>query len=329
MLETFYNFIESMLGVDQQTANKLVASFVILLTLWLIRLIAFRLISRRFTDQPRAFYNARRTVDYIMVLAGVFLVGRLWLDGIQSLATYLGLLSAGLVIALQDLLINLSGYVFITWRQPFVVGDRLQIGEVKGDVVDIRMFSFDLIEIGGRVGAEQSTGRIIHVPNGTVFKEDIANYNQGLPYIWDEIPFVVTFESDWRKAKQLLEAIVTRHAPDVREGVEKYNRSVHKRYVIAYRMLTPIVYTQIVDNGVELTMRFMLEPRKRRGIEQVIYEDVLDAFGPHWDIDFAYPTHREYIHYHERKEPPTQEAPTVQGRRLRPEDEDFENRKKG
>ena len=67
-----------------------------------------------------------------------------------------------------------------------------------------RIFMFTLMEIGNWVDADQSTGRVIHIPNGKVFKEVLANYSKGFQYIWNEIPVLVTFESNWKKAKEIL-----------------------------------------------------------------------------------------------------------------------------
>jgi len=89
------------------------------------------------------------------------------------------LLSAGIAIALKDVFVNLAGFIFIMWRQPLEVGHRIQIGEVAGDVVDIRPFQFTILEIGNWVDADQSTGRMIHIPNGKIFTENLANYHFG------------------------------------------------------------------------------------------------------------------------------------------------------
>lgn len=128
----------------------------------------------------------------------------LWSGSFVSFSTYLGLLSAGLAIALKDLVINIAAWGFILTRRPFEVGDRIEIGQISGDVIDQRIFQFTLMEIGNWVKGDQSTGRIIHIPNQQVFTMPLANYNKGFQYIWNELNIVVTFESNWEKAKKLL-----------------------------------------------------------------------------------------------------------------------------
>jgi small-conductance mechanosensitive channel len=309
-------FITLNIDLDSPFQRNLLSSLLIILLLWLVRWLALRFIHRQYADNARMRYNWRKTVEYASVVLGILLVGRLWLAGIGTLVTYLGLLSAGIAIALQDLIVALAGWVFIVWRRPFVVGDRVEIDGNLGDVIDIRLFSFSLLEIGHRIQAEQSTGRIIHVPNGKIFSEMLANMHQGFPYIWNEIPVLITFESDWEKAKAILANIINEVAPDVSEVVKQYGRRTDQRFVISYSNTTPTVYTHVGDSGVVLTLRYLVDPRKRRGSEQDIWEATLRAFRLHWDIDFAYPTQREYLHFQERPLPPDpQEAQTVVAQR--------------
>ena len=291
--------------------RNLLYTFLIIILLGLTRWLLMRFIHRRYAENTRMLYNLRKTVEYASVIIGILLVGRLWLEGIGTLVTYLGLLSAGIAIALQDLIVALAGWMFIVWRRPFVVGDRIEIDEHAGDVIDIRLFSFSMLEIGRRIKAEQSTGRIIHIPNGKIFTEVLTNMHQGFPFIWNEIPVMVSFESDWEKAKAILVNIINDLAPDVSEAVRKARRS-GQRFVISYSNLSPTVYTSVADSGVVLTLRYMVDPRQRRGSEQDIWEAILRAFKHHWNIDFAYPTQREYLHFEEGKKPPNpQEMTTV------------------
>ncbi|HEX9250738.1 MAG TPA: mechanosensitive ion channel domain-containing protein [Ignavibacteriaceae bacterium] len=210
------------------------------------------------------------------------------------MGTFLGLLSAGVAIALKDPLVNMVSWAFILIRQPFKVGDRIQIGEVAGDVIDIRLFQFSIMEIGNWVDAEQSTGRIIHIPNGIVFTVPQANYTAEFQYIWNEIPVLVTFESDWKKAKQILTDIINKQGVLFSEGAERQLIEASKKFLIFYSKLTPIVYTLVKDSGVMLTMRYMCNPRERRMTEEKIWEDVLNKFAECDDIDLAYPTQRFY-----------------------------------
>ncbi len=304
-------FLQEYLNLSLAVQNKLFTSLLVLVGLWFLRFIARRISYRQFQENPQMLYSSRKILDYVIAVLGVFAFGRIWIDAVQSMATYLGLLSAGLAIALQDLIVSLAGWLFIIWRRPFVVGDRIQVGEDMGDVIDIRLFSFSMLEIGKRIDAEQSTGRVLHLPNSFIFKQTIANFNQGLPYLWNEIPVLITFESDWEKAKRILADIVNKHAPDLRAGVEAYNKTVNNRFIISYKNVAPAIYTEVADSGVLFTLRYLVEPRQRRGNEQAIWEDILRAFHGHWDIDFAYPTQREYIHFREKKEPEIYEAPTV------------------
>ncbi|GAB4254004.1 MULTISPECIES: mechanosensitive ion channel family protein [Deferrisoma] len=279
----------------------------VVLGLWALRRTVLRLVDRR-VDDPDKLYHWRKGTAYAAAALGVLLVGRIWIRGFQSVATVLGLLSAGVAIALRDLLVNLAGWLFLVWRRPFEVGDRIQIGAVAGDVIDIRIFQFTLLEIGGWVEADQSTGRIVHVPNGRVFSEAVANYDKGFRYIWNELPVLVTFESDWRRAKEILLEIARTHAGQLGSAAQEKLRAAARRYMIRYGALTPTVYTAVRDSGVLLTIRYLCEPRRRRGTEQALWEAILEAFAAEPRIDFAYPTRRYFDHAAEGK-PALREAP--------------------
>jgi small-conductance mechanosensitive channel len=152
------------------------------------------------------------------------------------------------------------------------------------------------MEIGNWVDADQSTGRVLHIPNRKVFSENIANYTKGFTFLWHEVPVIITFESDWRKGKTILEKIAVRHTVQLTPKIERRIKNAAKSYLIYYKNLTPIVYTKVVDHGVMLTIRYLSDPRKRRGTEQAIWEEILDAFAQEPTLDFAYPTQRLYYH---------------------------------
>ncbi len=298
MLDDISNLIEIILaseGYTQELQQKIISSVVIICGLWLLRWVIVWIINYE-TQDIRHRYSWKKTANYVAFVLGIILVGRIWVAGVQSAATFLGLASAGLAIALQGPLTNLAGWIFILWRRPFEVGDRLEIEAYMGDVVDINLFQFSMLEIGNWVHADQSTGRIVHVPNRLIFTNGIFNYTQGFEYIWHEIPVLITFESNWEKAKRLLQEIADNRVKTSSQEAGHQVRKAARRYLIKYPTLTPIVYTKVEDYGILLTIRYICKARRRRSSEQMLWEDILHAFGREPDIEFAYPTQRFYTH---------------------------------
>lgn len=167
--------------LDSSLSWKLAASIAVIVLLWLIFRLALSLVHIRI-DDARRLYSWRKSLSLITIGLGTLALGWLWLPVLQSWATFLGLVSAGIVVALQGPITNLAGWIFVVWRRPFVAGDRVEIGENRGDVIDIRLFQFTLLEIGNWVEADQSTGRILHIPNGQVFTQSLANYTRRFIY---------------------------------------------------------------------------------------------------------------------------------------------------
>jgi len=185
---------------------------------------------------------------------------------------------------------------------------------VRGDVIDQRIFQFTIMEIGNWVDGDQSTGRVVRIPNGKIFNEPLANYSKGFRYIWSEAQVLVTFESNWKKAKQILSEIANARTEHLTREAEKRVREASAKMMIFYNTLTPIVYTSVKDSGIALSVRFLCEPRGRRGVEQSIWEDILDRFAECDDIDFAYPTQRFYNNVLEGKPQARAEMPVISKR---------------
>ncbi|MCP5100473.1 MAG: mechanosensitive ion channel, partial [Chloroflexi bacterium] len=160
----------------------------------------------------------------------------------------------------------------------------------------IQILNFSMLEIGNWVDAEQSTGRVVHVPNRMVFNQHVANYSSGIPYIWNEIPIPVTFESDWQLAQKLLQEITERHSlcPTAQEKEEI--RKASKKSNVRYPKVDPVVYTKASSSGVVLTLRYLCRPRQRRTSEQAIWQEILLLFAKEKELDFAYSTQRIFYH---------------------------------
>jgi len=284
---------EIMVWLRTDMAMKLAITIIALVVFYVLKTVTAKVICRKVEDDKRR-YHIRRTVSYVYTFIMVIMIGSFWFQGIASLSTFLGLASAGLAVAMHDTIANMAGFFFIEARKPFKVGDRIQLEGFKGDVIDIRLFQFSLVEVGNWVDADQSTGRIIHVPNSMVLRSPLSNYHIGFEYIWNEIPVLITFESNWKKAKELLLGIGRENAEYLSQGAQAQIRNAARKYLIVAGKLTPTVYTSVKDSGVMLTIRYLVDPRQRRGTEQKMWEDILDAFSKEADIDLAYPTTRFY-----------------------------------
>jgi small-conductance mechanosensitive channel len=234
------------------------------------------------------YYKVKTSIGYFLFIISIIMIITIWV-GIQfsNASTYLGLASAGIAFALRDIFLNLASWLLIIWKKPFTIGDRIQVGTVAGDVIDQNVFYLTLMEIKNWVNGEQSTGRIIHVPNSKVFSEPVANYSKGFQYIWNEITVNLTIDSNWKKAKTLLQSILTEQTSHLTEEAVNKVHNASRKYMIYYNKLTPTVYTNVANNQVQLSLRYLCEPRNRRNSEHEIWEQILTTFKEEQDLRFS------------------------------------------
>lgn len=277
---------------DSELTGRVVLTLLLIGALFIVRWLVLRGVRAR-VEHGGGYFRTKKWIGYAVTVLGIFGLVRIWFGGTGGLTTYLGILSAGIAIALASVLENLAGWVFIITRRPFRVGDRVEIEGRAGDVVDIRAFRFSMLEIGNWVDADQSTGRLVHVPNGKVFSEQVFNYTEGFPYIWDEIAVMVTFESDWRRAERIITEALAEHAPDTQEpAVVEAIREAGHQYLIRYRHLTPTTYVKAQDSGVTITGRYLVGVRSRRSVSDALWRAILESFAAEPAVDLAYPTTR-------------------------------------
>jgi len=286
------NFLTEV-GMTVPIQDKIIFTISILVFLWIFQWLILLFTVRLSKADVSNKYYRKKTTAYVIYLIGILSLSWVWVDRFESLATFFGLITAGLAIAFKDLIMNIVGWLYILGRKPFKIGDRIEIDNVAGDVVDISLFRFVLMEIGNWVHAEQSTGRILHVPNAKIINSPLANYTDEFEFIWNEIPICVTFESDWQLAKKILTDISNEHHEKHGDTADQKIKNTSSKYLIVYRKTTPIVYTSLQENGVLLTIRYLCPVRARRGSVQEILEEILHQFKKE-NISFAYPTQRFY-----------------------------------
>ncbi len=247
-----------------------------------------RLLSR-YVEDPDRRYRASKMVGRLLGLFTALAILFVWSAGQgPGPATILTVVGAGLAIALREVLLSFAAWVHMLIRAPYQSGDRIEVNGLQGDVIDIRPLHSTLMETQGLVEGGQSTGRIVHIPNNWLYQHGVYNYTQGFRFIWNEIPFTVTFRSNWQAARDILVKLASEATGPVEEQAREEIRKMSREYLVHYDVLTPFAYVRVTQNGILLSLRHLTEVRKRRTMEHRLTIRALEAFQKHGDIELAY-----------------------------------------
>lgn len=215
-------------------------------------------------------------------------------DFLTGLGTVIAVLLAGVAIALQDVLKSVVGWLYLSSRSGIEVGTRVEVNGTTGDVIDVGVLKTTMLEVGNLVYGRQATGRLVTIPNYQMLSEATVVSGGVNPFVWQEVRVTVTFESDWRRAEEILKQAGEELHAEIESELEAGFRSLERRYAFKYGTRTPIVYVTIGDSGVQLTLRYMVNVRRRRGSEDRVSRLVLDQLVAEPAIELAYPTYRLY-----------------------------------
>ena len=285
---------------ENPIVSKLITSGIVLGIVYLALFFVRRYINSLKVEIEKR-HQYRKRASYAAALIYILILVPIWAGSTQQWATVLSVMGAGIALALHEVLLNMAGWVYIVVRRPYKEGDRIELGGLRGDVIDIQLFQTTLLEIGNWVDGDQSTGRVVHLPHGQIFRNPLYNYTKGFEFLWHETSIIVTFESNWEKAGDILLKCGEEESHEIQEGVQKKIDKMSHDYLIYYKKFTPIVYTKIEDSGVKLTLRYLTEAKKRRTGLDTISRKILSAINAAPDIDFAYPTYRIYKRGEEKK----------------------------
>ncbi|MEP7160757.1 MAG: mechanosensitive ion channel domain-containing protein [Dermatophilaceae bacterium] len=285
----------TLVGVSKTTGVKLLFTLTLIAAALLLRYLVLRGVRRVLggdVADPRRFW-ARQGLQ--LVVAVILIVGLLsiWITPQTDVSTGIGLISAGLAFALQQVIVSLAAYFVILRGDTFGVGDRITLGGVRGDVVRLGFLRTTIMEMGQPpsvaaadpavwVNSRQYTGRLVTVTNGAIFSDPVYNYTRDFPYLWEELTLPVGYESDRRRAEQILLAAARDHAIVDDVVADRSLAFMRSRYAMADASIEPAVYWRITDNWLELSLRFLVPQRGVREIKDAMSRDILtglDAAG--------------------------------------------------
>ena len=273
------DFLSKLLGVETEYIKLKIISFEIILVIYIIKLITKKIYSKSSVSSKKKFiYN--RSIQMVLNVITFILILLVWSEKLQSIITLISFISAGLTIAIREIIFNFFAGIYIKFSKPFELEDRIEIDGIRGDVIKINALGFEVLDVQEKEKGEQSTGKITHIPNSKVFQEPLKNYVKAFKYIWDEIMIDIDINSDLEKTKEIIYNILREDEilKTIPGKMEDAIDDVTVEYRIYYNELMPIIYTKIVKDHIELSIRFLVHPKKARNVENNIYEKILEEY---------------------------------------------------
>jgi small-conductance mechanosensitive channel len=280
-----------LIGFSAATGRKLLLTVVLVVLVLLVsagvRWLAGPIL--RGSGHERGRFWARQVTQILAAVVLVVGLISIWFEDPTRFAGALGLVTAGVAVALQRVITSLAAYLIILRGRVFTVGDRITIGGVRGDVVRLGFMQTAVMEMGEPpavqdappstwVTARQYTGRIVHVTNDKIFDSPVYNYTREFPYLWEEIRLPIHFDADRPRAEEILLDAARRHAHSFEQDARRALGELQRRFFLPEDVdLEPKVYLRITDNWVELTLRFVTSERGVRAVKDAMSREILAA----------------------------------------------------
>ena len=274
LLKDFCKYLSKVTTIEEIYIYLLVATTIVFLIFLGLRKLGKLIINKKFTD--RKGYYITQSFLIILNILEILCLLFIWDDYIKNLMTLISVVSAALTIALRELILNFFCGLYIKIKKPFNVEDRIQIDDLKGDVMNISALNFEVLEVSNKDDRGQSTGIVITFPNSIVFSKAIKNINKGFKYVWDELTINIKMDCDLVKNKQELYKIV--NGLEVVKNIPKKMKEevdiVNQTNRVYFNKYDPIIYTKLVGDHIELTIRYLMHPKKSRYVESVIWNKI-------------------------------------------------------
>lgn len=274
IITKFSQVLSKNMGINYKYIELLVSTILVLAIIAVIKKIGSRFIHLIKNDRKEFIYNTRfKLILNILLVLCLFFV---WEDYIESLITLISFLSAAIAFALRDIILNWFCGIYNRIKKIFKIEDRIEIDGIKGDVINISTLGFEILEINEKEENGQSTGVFVNYPNSVIFQKPIKNITKGFKYIWNEMTIKVALDNNIANTKKELYRIINsiEEIKNTPRKMKKAVSNINAEYRIYFNQYDPMIYTKIVDNHVELTLRFLVNPKKARFIESKIWNQI-------------------------------------------------------
>ena len=276
----YYNYSYYYLFKGFQTLFALTVVYLI------FRLILEELISKKIKS-AKAKYSFNKTISILYILFFLLALIYIWVEQTETLLISYGLIGAGIAVSLQDVFRNFAGGIVIFLTGIYRVGDRIEINSKIGDVIEIGVFYTTMMVVGELSENSQATGRISLIPNSFVLSSNINNFTKDHSFIWDEITIPITYDSDWKKSSDKLLDIVKNETSDIAEKADKEITRLGEKYYLPKKPVDPVVFLNLTDNWINLTIRYVTDTKNRRELRDKINRLILTLIEESKDITIA------------------------------------------
>lgn len=273
-LTNLKNFLE----VNNTYIDLILTTLAILLIANIIKRILTRLLLIKKDNKTE--YQQKKLINFLITTFTILLLIVIWMPYIKNILTFISFISAAMTIALREFIYNLFSGIYIRVRKPFSVEDRIEIDETRGDVININMLNFEILEVSEKDHYNgQSTGIIVTIPNSMIFTKPLKNFNKIFKYIWNEMTIKIPLEENVSEAKRVIYKIVNNNeiVNKIPTKMQKQIDNLSPNYRIYYNKYEPIIYTKVDGDVIELTVRYLIHPKKVRYVESTIWEQILKA----------------------------------------------------
>ncbi|MFH1568157.1 MAG: mechanosensitive ion channel domain-containing protein [Gemmatimonadota bacterium] len=241
-----------------------------------IRLLQRRVVAR-FIHDSATRYHARKVLTFAGFALAALFVASVFSDRIGSLGVPLGIAGAGIAFALQEVIMSVAGWVAIISGDFYKTGDRVQLGTIKGDVIDIGIFRTVVMECGDWVSGDLYNGRIVRLANSVVFKDAVYNYTDDFPFLWDEIVIPIRFGSDPALVRRLLAEVLSRAVGEYTASARDSWKAIVRKYRIDDAPVEPTITMTFDENWMTFTLRYIVDYRTRRAVKDRVFQGVLEG----------------------------------------------------
>jgi len=255
--------------------GKLVAAMIgFLIIVALVRFVHRSLI--RHVKDTEVRYRARKFTTFVGYVIGILLATTIFSKQLGGLTIALGVAGAGIAFALQEVIASVAGWLAVSFGNFFKTGDRVQLGGIKGDVIDIGILRTTLMECGQWINGDLYNGRVVRVANSFVFKEPVFNYSGDFPFLWDEIVLPIRYGSDHLTTRAILHQVAQEIVGDYVSYAQEAWKDLVKKYMIEDAQVEPMVSMTANDNWMEYTLRYVVAYNRRRTTKDRLFGRILD-----------------------------------------------------